>query len=218
MHKFIIMGVQGCGKGTQARLLQQDFDLVHISVGEIFRWHIQAHTKVGTHVQPYLARGELVPDAVVQGIVRERLELHDWNFGFVLDGFPRNRAQAEFFLERYDVDAVIHIDAPDEVVVARVLARRLCSRCGRDYNLLRQRPATPDCCDACGGRLVAREDDQPEAVRARLQDYRTKTAPILELFRRKERVVETDGSRDIDAAQADIRRQLGLAAAAAPSA
>lgn len=210
MHKFIIMGAQGCGKGTQAKLLRQDFDLVHISVGDIFRWHIQSHTKLAARIKRLIAAGHMVDDDVVADIIQQRLAEHDWNYGFILDGFPRTRTQAEFFLESYDIDAVIHIDVADEVVFDRVLARRMCGQCGLDYNLIHHRPAQPDKCDVCGGTLVTRDDDNPDAIRARLSDYRTKTEPILELFRRKELVIQTDGSQPVAAIQADIRGQLKL--------
>src|SRR5947208_778996 len=101
MRKYIIMGAQGCGKGTQAKLLARDFDLAHISVGALFRWHVQQHTKLAARVRRVVADGALVPDDVVEEVVKGRLGLHDWNYGFILDGFPRNRHQAEFFLESY---------------------------------------------------------------------------------------------------------------------
>ncbi len=128
MRKYVIMGVQGSGKGTQAAMLAKDLDLVHISVGDIFRWHVQSHTKLGAQVRRTMAAGELVGDDLVEAVVRDRLDQHDWNYGFVLDGFPRNRRQAEFFLESYDIDGVIHLELPDEEVRRRVLSRRLCSR------------------------------------------------------------------------------------------
>ncbi|HET7771169.1 MAG TPA: nucleoside monophosphate kinase [Chloroflexota bacterium] len=210
MRKYVIMGVQGSGKGTQAALLAKAFDLVHISVGDIFRWHIQHHTKLGARVLRTIAAGQLVADEIVDEIVRERLEQHDWNYGFILDGFPRNREQAAFFLESYDVDAVIVIDVPDEVVLARVLARRLCSRCGLDYNLIHHRPKLADVCDVCGGTLVTRADDTAAAVRARLADYHIKTQPVIDLFRGKGLIVVADGTRPPDEVQQDIRRELGL--------
>ncbi len=218
MHKYIIMGAQGCGKGTQAKLLQQDLDLIHISVGDIFRWHIQSHTKLAARIKRVIAEGHLVPDDVVEDIIQERLAEHDWNYGFILDGFPRNRTQAEFFLESYDIDAVIHIDVSDDVVFERVLARRMCGHCGLDYNLIHHRPAQADKCDVCGGTLIARDDDNPDAIRARLGDYRSKTEPILELFRRKELVIQTDGSQTTQVIQNDIRQQLGLPVLAVPAA
>ncbi len=210
MHKYVIMGVQGCGKGTQARMLCEDFDLIHISVGDIFRWNIQNHTKLGARVNRLVRAGKLVGDDVVAEIVRGRLNEHDWNFGFVLDGFPRNISQAEFFLESYDIDAVIHIVVSDEIVRVRALSRRLCSQCGLDYNLIHHRPKTPETCDVCGGRLMQRADDTEEALADRLKSYHTKTRPVLDVFQRKELVIEVDGSSDPILIQNSIRQQLKL--------
>src|SRR5512140_489006 len=111
---------------------------------------------MGAQVRRTMAAGELVGDDLVESVVRDRLTQHDWNFGFILDGFPRNRRQAEFFLESYDINAVIQIDVPDQIVLDRVLNRRLCSKCGLDYNLIYHRPTSPDVCDVCGGPLIAR--------------------------------------------------------------
>jgi adenylate kinase len=210
MRKYVIMGVQGSGKGTQASLLVEDLDLVHISVGEILRWHVQSHTKVGAQVRRIMTAGELVNDDLVESVVRSRLELHDWNYGFVIDGFPRNRRQAEFFLESYDIDGVIHLDLPDGEVRRRVLARRLCSRCGMDYNLIAHRPQVERRCDVCGGDLVARADDTESALAARLRDYHGKTNPVLDLFRRKEFVVTVDARPDRTTVQHEIRKRLAL--------
>jgi adenylate kinase len=212
MRKYVIMGVQGSGKGTQARLLAERYDLVHISVGDIFRWNVQAHTKLAAQVRRIVASGRLVDDDLVEAVVRERLDRHDWNYGFVVDGFPRNGRQAEFFLESYDIDGVVHLDMPDAEVRRRVLARRLCSRCGLDYNLIASRPAVEDTCDVCGGTLVAREDDTPEALEVRIREYHEKTQPVLDLFRRKEYVVTVDATRSPDQVSTDIRERLRLPA------
>lgn len=212
MRKYVIVGVQGSGKGTQAALLCDDLDLVHISVGDIFRWNVQHHTKLGAQVKRLVAQGELVGDDLVEGVVRERLDRHDWNYGFVVDGFPRNVTQAEFFLESYDIDGVIHLDIPDEEVRRRVLARRLCSQCGLDYNLIAHRPQEPDRCDVCGGRLVSRPDDTAEALDARLRDYHEKTRPVLDLFRRKEVVATFDATRSVAQVQRAIRDGYSLPA------
>jgi adenylate kinase len=214
LRKYVIMGPQGSGKGTQAGLLARGFDLVHISVGDIFRWHVQNRTKLGTRVQRYMNEGRLVPDEMVSDVVKWRLEIHDWRHGFVLDGFPRNAAQTEFFLENYDIDAVIAIELPEETAIARIQSRRLCSSCGLDYNLIQLRPNVPSVCDNCGGRLVPRADDTPEAVRTRLAEYREKTRPILELLREKELIVTVDGTPPPDVVQAEIRRKLGLSGGA----
>jgi adenylate kinase len=210
MRKYVIMGVQGSGKGTQGALLARDFDLTQISVGDIFRWHVQNHTKIGAQVRRVMAAGELVGDDLVEAVVRDRLDQHDWNYGFIIDGFPRNRRQAEFFLESYDIDGVVHLDLPDEEVRRRVLARRLCSRCGLDYNLIAHRPEVADRCDVCGGELVSREDDTEEALAARLRDYHGKTNPVLDIFRRKEFVFTVDARPERTAVQQAIRKQLGL--------
>src|ERR1700723_2062351 len=120
MRKFIIMGIQGSGKGTQAKLMAADLDLEHVSVGDIFRWNVQHHTKLGAQVKRIVASGNLVDDDLVESVVRQCLAEHDWNFGFLIDGFPRNARQAEFFIESYDIDGVINLDLPDDEVMHRV--------------------------------------------------------------------------------------------------
>jgi len=210
MRKFVMMGVQGSGKGTQSELLCDDLDLVHISVGDIFRWHVQNHTKLGAQVRRIMDSGELVGDDLVESVVRERLDQHDWNFGFVVDGFPRNGRQAAFFMESYDIDAVIHLELPEEEVKRRVLSRRLCPGCGMDYNLIADRPKVDGRCDICGTELITRADDTPEALAARLRDYYEKTRPVLDLFGRKEVVHNVDARPGVDDVQAAIRKTLGL--------
>jgi adenylate kinase len=210
VHKYIIMGPQGCGKGTQAARLADDYDLIHISVGDIFRWNIQAHTKLAARIKRIVTTGALVPDDIVEQIVRSRLDEHDWNYGFILDGFPRNESQAMFFLESYDVDAVIYLDVPDEVVIARALARRKCSQCGLDYNLIHHRPEVEGVCDVCGGQLVARADDTEAGLAKRLHDFNTKTKPTLDQFENKELVVRVDGTGSVDSVQQAIRKALRL--------
>jgi len=212
MRKYVVMGVQGSGKGTQCRLLSQDLDLVHISVGDIFRWNVQSHTKLGAHVRRIVAAGDLVSDDLVEEVVRTRLDQHDWNYGFLLDGFPRNARQAEYFLESYDIDGVVNLDMPDSEVQRRVLARRLCSKCGLDYNLIASRPQVDNRCDVCGGELIRREDDTEEALAMRLRDYHEKTEPVLALFARKEFIATIDATRTPSEVQAQIRERFGLPA------
>jgi adenylate kinase len=210
MRKYVFMGVPGSGKSSQAAMLAADLDLTHINVGDIFRWNVQSHTKMGAQVRRTMAAGELVGDDLAEAVTADRLTKHDWNYGFVVDGFPRNVRQAEFFLESYDIDSVIHLELPDSEVRRRVLARRLCSGCGMDYNLIQGSPAVEGQCDVCGGALVTREDDTEEALAVRLRDYHEKTDPVLALFRRKEYVVVIDATPDKDAVQQMIRERLGL--------
>jgi adenylate kinase len=208
MRKYVIMGVQGSGKGTQATMLAGDLDLVHISVGDIFRWNVQHHTKIGAQVTRVMASGRLVDDDLVESVVRERLAAHDWNFGFIIDGFPRNARQAEFFLESYDIDGVINLHLGDEEVRRRVLSRRLCSNCGLDYNLIAHRPEVEGVCDVCQGSLVTRADDNPEALSVRLSEYHEQTRPVIEIFQRKEYVATIDASQSVDAVQAAVRERF----------
>ena len=210
MRKFVIMGVQGSGKGTQAKLLADDLELEHISVGDIMRWNVQHHTKLGAQVRRVVASGRLVSDETVDAVVRQRLADHDWNYGFIIDGFPRSAGQAEFFLETYDIDGVINLDLPDAEVSRRVLARRLCSQCGLDYNLIGNRPEVEDVCDVCGGHLAAREDDNPEALAVRLAEYHAQTKPLIEIFQRKEFVATIDATAPVRDVQAAIRKHFAL--------
>jgi adenylate kinase len=210
MRKYVIMGVQGSGKGTQSTMLAADLDLVHISVGDIFRWNVQHHTKLGAQVRRTVADGELVSDDLVEGVVKDRLSQHDWNYGFIVDGFPRSERQAEFFLESYDIDGVIHLELPDSEVHRRVMARRLCEGCGMDYNLIESSPHVEGQCDVCGGKLVQREDDTEEALAVRLREYHSKTNPVLDIFRRKEYVVSIDARPDKEEVQRAIRTALKL--------
>jgi len=210
VRKFIIMGIQGSGKGTQAKLLADDLNLEHISVGDIFRWNVQHHTKLGAQVRRIIAGGHLVDDDLVEAVVRDRLAEHDWNFGFIIDGFPRNARQAEFFLESYDIDGVINLSLPDAEVQRRVLARRLCSRCGLDYNLMFDRPKRADTCDVCGGDLVARADDNPAALAVRLSEYHEQTRPVIEIFQRKEFVATIDATRPVTDVQTAIRQRFAI--------
>ena len=212
MHKYVMMGVQGSGKSTHSHMLAADLDIVHISMGDIFRWHVQNHTKTGAHIRRVMAAGELLDDDLVQSVIQTRLTDHDWNFGFVIDGFPRNHAQAEFFLQNYDIDGVIVLDVPDTEVRRRVLNRRQCADCGTSFHLMDSPPAVPGKCDECGGQLVTREDDTPEALAVRLRTYHEETNPILELFQRKEYVITVDATPKMEVVQAEIMAKLGLSA------
>jgi adenylate kinase len=210
MRKYVIMGMQGSGKGTHAKMLAEDFDLEHIAVGDILRWNVQHRTKLGAQVRRTMAAGLLVSDDLVENVVKQRLSEHDWNFGFIIDGFPRSERQAEFFLESYDLDGVIYLELPDSEVARRVLARRLCASCGMDYNLIDNTPTVEGRCDVCGGELIRREDDTPHALEVRLREYHEKTNPVLDIFRRKEYVITVDTRADKEQVQQEIRDKLGI--------
>jgi adenylate kinase len=210
MRKYVIMGMQGSGKGTHAKMLAEDFDLEHIAVGDILRWNVQHRTKLGAQVRRTMAAGLLVGDDLVENVVKQRLSEHDWNFGFIIDGFPRSERQAEFFLESYDLDGVIYLELPDSEVARRVLARRLCASCGLDYNLIDNTPTVEGRCDVCGGELIRREDDTPHALEVRLREYHEKTNPVLDIFRRKEYVITVDTRPAKEQVQQTIRDKLGI--------
>jgi adenylate kinase len=210
MRKYVIMGMQGSGKGTHAKMLAEDFNLEHIAVGDILRWNVQHRTKLGAQVRRTMATGLLVSDDLVENVVKQRLNEHDWNFGFIIDGFPRSERQAEFFLESYDLDGVIYLELPDSEVARRVLARRLCASCGMDYNLIDNTPTVEGRCDVCGGELIRREDDTPHALEVRLREYHEKTNPVLDIFRRKEYVITVDTRPEKEQVQQAIRDKLGI--------
>ncbi len=189
MHKYILFGPQGSGKGTQSRLLCRGYDLVHISIGDIFRWHVAHHTKLAARVRRITDQGRLVPDEIVEEVVRERLEQHDWNYGFVLDGFPRTRGQAEYLFERWNLDKVIYLDLPDEAVYDRIMHR---ARVGE------------------GQGFTKRVDDNPDSLRTRMQEYHEKTKPLLELYRAKEMLIPVAANRPIAEIFAEIQRSLDL--------
>jgi adenylate kinase len=197
MNKYIICGPQGSGKGTQSRLLCGTHDYVHISIGDIFRWHMGHHTKLAARIRRIMDSGRLVPDEIVEKVVRERLEQHDFNYGFVLDGFPRTRPQAEYLFENWDVTKVIYLDIPDDVVVERVMRR---AQLG------------------LGGGFTKRADDNPETLKVRLEEYYSKTKPVLELYQRKGLLVTINGGLSIPEVFAEMSTALDLTPLEPPAA
>ncbi len=208
MHRYVIMGVQGSGKGTQARMLADEFHLDHVGTGDIFREQILQGSALGCKVQALVDSGQLVSDELVEEVVSERLKAPRAAGGFILDGFPRSRHQADFLLKRFAIDAVILIQLDDEEVIARVLARRLCNNCGRDYNLIYSPPQKPNLCDVCGGALTSRPDDTEDAIRERVAEYHAKTEPVVELLRQQVPVLVVAGSGSPEEIQREIRDGL----------
>jgi adenylate kinase len=214
MNKYIIIGPPGAGKSTQAIMLAKAHGYVRISVGDIFRWNIKNHTKLGAKIFRFVDSGVLVPDDIVEDVVKARLQQHDWNFGFVLDGYPASRIQAEFFLESYDVNGVILMQVPDNILTDRLSHLRVCDACGFDYNLIYDRPRSETHCDICGAELINRSSETPAAIRERLREFHTKTEPVIELFRQRELVVTVDGTMSPEEINNHIRAELGLASEA----
>lgn len=209
MHRYILMGPQGSGKGTQASLLAERLGVPAISTGELLRRREDA-ARTGEAVASPLTSGRLAPDEVVNELVRERLAQPEAQRGYILDGYPRTRAQAEHFLKNFDFDAVILLEASDDLVVGRALNRRHCTQCGADYNLASHPPRAAGVCDACGGRLASRDDDTPEAIRRRLGEYRARCEPILELLETRRPVHRVDASGPVDEGRRRILEALGL--------
>ena len=200
--RLVVLGKQGAGKGTQCLQLARHYVVPHISTGDIFRAAGKAGTEMGKVFASYLEAGKLVPDEVVIGIVAERLSERDARGrGFILDGFPRTTHQAEALgklLSPMKLDAVIDLEVPTDVVVRRLENRRVCITCGHNYSV-DQRPKYNWSCDHCGGEVVQRDDDKPEAIQTRLELYERQTKPLIDWYRERQLLASIDGTKDPDA-------------------
>ena len=215
--RLVIMGTPGAGKGTQAKLLQEHFDIPQISTGDILRRAAKEGTTFGKRAKKYMDRGELVPDSVILDIVEERLSADDCHKGFLLDGFPRTVVQAEAFQTMLDrqnqvLDGAVSLRVPRQKLVARLSGRRTCRQCGAMYHVRFNPPKKEGVCDQCGGDLYQRADDREETIEARMEVYDRETAPLLEHFRQKGLLREVDGSKTTDEVFREILRQLRKAA------
>ena len=206
---IILMGLPGAGKGTQASEIVKKFPIPHISTGDMFRKAIKDETDLGKEAKSYMDRGELVPDEVTVGIVKERISEDDAKKGFLLDGFPRTIEQAEALnnimseLDR-NIDAVINIEVPEEELMNRLTGRRICEKCGTTYHLVFNPPKVDGICDIDGGKLYQREDDNPETVSNRLSVNVKQSKPILEYYNEKGVLKNIDGSKDIEEVTNDV--------------
>ena len=206
---IILMGLPGAGKGTQASEIVKKFPIPHISTGDMFRKAIKDETDLGKEAKSYMDRGELVPDEVTVGIVKERISEDDAKKGFLLDGFPRTIDQAEALNEIMselgrNIDAVINIEVPEEELMNRLTGRRICEKCGTTYHLVFNPPKVDGICDIDGGKLYQREDDNPETVSNRLSVNVKQSKPILEYYNNKGVLKNIDGSKDIDEVTNDV--------------
>jgi adenylate kinase len=204
--KLILLGPPGAGKGTQAKMLTEKFSIPQISTGDILRAAVKEGTEMGKKAKEYMDAGGLVPDEVVVGIVRDRLQESDCDNGFILDGFPRTVAQADALQASLvkmgkELDSVISLDVDAEALVERLTGRRTCKDCGRGYHVTFDPSAVEGICDACGGALFQRDDDQEETIRKRLQVYADQTSPLISYYRDAGVLMELDGMQPISQVQ-----------------
>lgn len=206
---LILLGAPGAGKGTQAKIIMEKYNIPQISTGDMLREAVGKGTELGKKAQEFMKQGKLVPDEIVIGIVRERLKQKDCKDGFILDGFPRTIAQAEALDKLLaemgkKIDAVINVNVPEEEVVKRIVNRRTCKKCGAIYHLIYSPPKIDGICDKCGGELYQREDDKEETVRERFRVYRKNTEPLINYYRKKGVLYDVDGTKDIEGVKKDV--------------
>jgi adenylate kinase len=206
---LVLLGGPGAGKGTQAERLSETLDIPQVSTGGLFRENLKRETELGLLAKGYMERGELVPDEVTVGMVRERLSRPDAGKGAILDGFPRTIAQAEaleLLLAElgHKLAVVPNIQVPEDVLLARLAGRWTCRKCGAMYHQLFSPPQEDGVCDKCGGRLYQRPDDTPDTQKYRIEVYFEQTAPLIDYYREKGLLVEVDGRPGIDQIQAEL--------------
>ena len=195
---LILLGAPGAGKGTQAEVICNHLSIPAISTGNIIREALSKGTEMGLKAKSFIDAGQLVPDDVVIGIIKERLAKDDCKNGFVLDGFPRTIPQAEA-LDNMGIviDKVIDIEVPDEKIVTRMSGRRVCSKCGASFHLEHRKPAKEGICDVCGGELIQRKDDHPDTVLDRLKVYHEQTEPLKGYYEKAGLLTRVEGQEDV---------------------
>lgn len=212
--KIIMLGAPGAGKGTQAKKIAEKYSVPHISTGDIFRANIKNGTELGTKAKAYMDQGLLVPDELTCDLVVDRIKQADCARGYILDGFPRTIPQAEALdqaLKAMDekIDYAINVDVPDSNIVNRMSGRRACVGCGATYHLVYNAPKTEGICDACGEKLILRDDDKPETVQKRLGVYHDQTQPLIDYYEAAGVLKTVDGTVDMEDVFAAIVDILG---------
>ncbi|MDO4806896.1 MAG: adenylate kinase [Coriobacteriales bacterium] len=205
---IVLLGAPGAGKGTQGQKLVEEFGIAHISTGDLLRAAVKAQSELGKQAKAYMDAGQLVPDQLVIDLVKERLAQPDAQKGFMLDGFPRNIAQAQTLDGELkdmgvELDAALLVDVPFEVIVERLSSRRTCRACG--YTA----PAGTDVCPRCGGEMYQRDDDKPETINKRLDTYQNQTQPLIDYYEGKGILKSVDGNRAVDEVYVDVKKVLG---------
>ncbi len=207
--KLVLLGAPGSGKGTIAQPLSYKLGIPSISTGDIFRQNIRDNTELGKTAKQYIDKGELVPDGLTNRIVEDRIQQPDCKDGFILDGYPRTTEQAIKFDESLAVRneklaAVINLNLDDEIIIRRLLLRRVCSKCGQTYNVEYKMPRAEGICDVCGGSVVQRDDDNEETVIKRLETYHTKTQPLVEYYANEGLILHVDNQQGMEKSVAFI--------------
>ncbi|MBE5968918.1 MAG: adenylate kinase [Lachnospiraceae bacterium] len=212
--KLIMLGAPGAGKGTQAKMIAEKYNIPHISTGDIFRANIKEGTELGKKAKSYMDAGGLVPDELVVDLVVDRVGQADCKNGYVLDGFPRTIPQAESLDAALaktgdKVDYAINIEVPDQNIIDRMGGRRACVACGATYHIVNIPPKKEGVCDKCGESLILRDDDKPETVKKRLEVYHEQTEPLIKYYKAKNAEVEIDGTMDMNDVFDAIVKLLG---------
>ncbi len=212
--KIIMLGAPGAGKGTQAQMIADKYNIPHISTGDIFRANIKNGTELGKKAKEYMDKGQLVPDELTVELLLDRVAKDDCKEGYVLDGFPRTIPQADVLDKELTklgdkVDFAVNVDVPDENIVRRMSGRRACLKCGATYHIEHIPPKTEGICDKCGSELVQRDDDKPETVQNRLTVYHEQTQPLIDYYDKKNILKTVDGTKDMQEVFSDIVNILG---------
>jgi len=210
---LVLLGPPGAGKGTQAVKIADYFSIPHISTGDMFRRAVALKTELGEKAKSYMEKGQLVPDEIVIGIVKQRLDEADCQSGFLLDGFPRTVAQAEALdkalaAQKRQLDFVLNIKTSSEEIIKRLTGRRVCPTCGAVYHIIFKPPQSNLVCDNCKAKLVQREDDKEEIVKKRLQVYEEQTSPLLAYYSKTGKLKEINGEKAVDEVFAQIKAVL----------
>ena len=197
--KLILLGAPGAGKGTQAEIISEKYNIPTISTGNIIRAALKNGTEMGLKAKSYIDAGELVPDNVVIGIIKERLSEADCKEGYILDGFPRTIPQAEALDEMgFGIDAALSIEVADSEIVKRMSGRRVCEKCGGSYHTEYKKPEVEGVCNLCGGNLVIRKDDEPETVKNRLNVYHEQTEPLKDFYKGCGKLIIVEGQDKVE--------------------
>ncbi|PIH00416.1 adenylate kinase [Clostridium combesii] len=212
--RVILLGPPGAGKGTQAKLISEKFSIPHISTGDIFRANIKEKTPLGIEAKRYIDNGQLVPDEVTIGIVKDRLTKDDCDNGFLLDGFPRTVAQAEALDEflkgiNKELDVALLIKVPEEFILERMTGRRVCTSCGASYHIRFNPPKIEGKCDICDNELIQRKDDTEATVKERLEVYSKQTYPLINYYKDNGIISEVNGTESINEVFGNISNILG---------